>query len=63
MTGIEIGPACFPVCAKSDGWNVYIVDYKVKSELVERYKALKEAGEPANLDRIEEVDFNNSRRY
>ena len=57
MTGIEIGAACFPVCAKSDGWNVYIVDYKVKSELVERYKALKEAGEPANLDRIEEVDF------
>jgi len=57
MTGIEIGPACFPMCAKSDGWNVYIVDYKVKSELVERYGALKEAGEPVNLERIEEVDF------
>ncbi len=57
MTGIEIGPACFPTCAKSDGWNVYIVDYKVKSELVERYEVLKEAGAPVNLNRIEEVDF------
>ncbi len=57
MTGIEIGPACFPICSKMDGWNVYVVDYATEAELVERYKSLKEAGESVKLERIEAVDF------
>lgn len=50
--GVEIGPSHRPVAAKSDGFNVHIIDHLDGSGLREKYK-----DHNIELDKIEEVDF------
>lgn len=56
---LEIGPLCFPMYPKSDGFNVEIADYLSGDELRQRYKDSIEY----EADKIEEVDFVVSRHY
>jgi 2-polyprenyl-3-methyl-5-hydroxy-6-metoxy-1,4-benzoquinol methylase len=52
MRGIEIGPSYRPLCPKSQGWNVVVVDHATRADLCAKYSAW-------NVDTtlIEEVDF------
>ena len=50
--GIEIGPSHNPIAPKKQGFNVDIIDYMSRDELIQRY-----ANHPVNIDNIEEVDF------
>lgn len=50
--GLEVGPCHDPVAAKSDGYNVHIVDHLPTAELRNKYK-----GHGLDVERIEEVDF------
>lgn len=56
---LEIGPLCFPMYPKSDGFNVEIADYLSGEELRQKYK--DSIGYDA--DKIEEVDFVVARHY
>lgn len=51
MRGIEIGPSYRPLCPKSQGWNVVVVDHATRADLCAKYSAW-------NVDTtlIEEVD-------
>jgi len=50
---IEIGPSHAPIAPKRGGWNTCVVDFYTRAELIEKF-----TGHPADLDAIEEVDFN-----
>lgn len=50
--GIEIGPSHSPICPKSEGYNVQIIDHLSQEDLKRKY-----AGHGVNLDAIENVDF------
>jgi 2-polyprenyl-3-methyl-5-hydroxy-6-metoxy-1,4-benzoquinol methylase len=51
--GLEIGPSINPVAAKSEGYNVEIVDHCSKAELVEKYKTHQDV----SIHGIEDVDY------
>jgi len=50
--GLEIGPGHAPLAPKRAGFNVQIIDFMTKEQLIESYKSHK-----GNIDNIEEVDF------
>jgi predicted SAM-dependent methyltransferase len=50
--GVEIGPSHNPLAPKREGYQVHIIDYMSREQLVVKY-----TGHNVNLDNIEEVDF------
>jgi len=50
--GLEIGPGHAPLAPKKDGFNVQIIDYMNKEQLIKAYTSHK-----GNIENIEEVDF------
>ena len=54
--GLEIGPSVNPIAPKSEGFNVEIIDYLTKEELVEKY-AVHENLKAKDIKKIEEVDY------
>ncbi len=53
--GLEIGPSFNPIAPRSAGFDVRILDHADRADLIGKYR---EVGlSPAELDRIEEVDF------
>lgn len=56
---LEIGPLCFPMYPKSEGFNVEIADYLSDEELRQKYKDSK----GYEADKIEKVDYIVSRHY
>lgn len=50
--GLEIGPSFRPVAAKSEGFNVKIVDHATADDLRQKYQGKAKAA----VDRIEDVD-------
>lgn len=52
MRGIEIGPSYRPLCPKSQGWNVMVVDHASREDLVAKYSAWH-----VDTTLIEEVDL------
>jgi len=50
---LEIGPSYNPTITRSEGWNVYSLDYASAADLRERYRRFPNV----DLSRIEEVDF------
>ncbi len=50
--GLEIGPSHRPVAPKREGYQVEILDYLTKDELIEKYKS-----HHVNVNAIEEVDY------
>jgi hypothetical protein len=53
--GIEIGPSYDPVAPKKDGYQVEIIDYMDREQLIVKYKNWQVR--PESLEKIEEVDF------
>lgn len=51
--GIEIGASYNPSFPKAEGWNVKVVDYITKEDLVEKYRHIP----TADTSRVEEVDY------
>jgi len=52
VCGVEIGPSFNPFAPKKEGFNVEIIDYLDRDQLIEKYKIHN-----LNIDNIEEVDF------
>jgi 2-polyprenyl-3-methyl-5-hydroxy-6-metoxy-1,4-benzoquinol methylase len=52
MRGIEIGPSYRPLCPKSQGWNVMVIDHASRADLVTKYSAWN-----VDTSLIEEVDL------
>jgi 2-polyprenyl-3-methyl-5-hydroxy-6-metoxy-1,4-benzoquinol methylase len=52
MRGIEIGPSYRPLCPKSQGWNVMVVDHASRADLVAKYSAWN-----VDTSLIEDVDL------
>jgi hypothetical protein len=51
--GVEIGPSYNPIAPKKEGYDVHIIDYMSREQLIARHKGVK-----ANIESvIEEVDF------
>jgi len=50
--GLEVGPSHDPIAPKRAGFKVHVVDHMSREQLRQKY-----AGEPVNLDNVEEVDF------
>ena len=50
--GLEIGPSHRPIAPKREGYQVEILDYLTKEELIEKYKF-----HHVNVNAIEEVDY------
>lgn len=50
--GLEIGPSHRPIAPKKEGYQVEILDYLTKEELIEKYKS-----HHVNINAIEEVDY------
>jgi 2-polyprenyl-3-methyl-5-hydroxy-6-metoxy-1,4-benzoquinol methylase len=50
--GIEIGPSHSPICPKSEGYRVEIIDHLSQEALKQKY-----TGHGVNLDAIEHVDY------
>jgi SAM-dependent methyltransferase len=58
--GLEIGPGHSPVAPKKQGYNVQIIDYIGKEELIDKYRNIdadKYGGVKTPVENIEEVDF------
>ncbi len=53
--GLEIGPSFSPICPKSKGYNIEIIDHLSKEELIKKYVDDPNAGK--YVDNIEEVDY------
>ena len=53
--GIEIGPSYGPMAPKKEGYNVHIIDYLNREQLIAKYKAWDVS--PESLENIEDVDF------
>ena len=50
--GVEIGPSHSPIVPKCAGYNVHVIDYMTKSQLIEKFKEHK-----VQFENIEEVDY------
>lgn len=53
--GLEIGPSYNPICPKSKGFDIEIIDHCNQEELKEKYAAIP--GTRHLIDRIEKVDY------
>jgi predicted SAM-dependent methyltransferase len=54
--GLEIGPSVNPIAPKSEGYDVEIIDYLTKEELVRKY-AVHGNLKAKDINKIEEVDY------
>jgi len=54
--GLEIGPSINPIAPKNEGFDVEIIDYLTKSELVEKYSVHQNL-EAGDIEKIDEVDY------
>lgn len=56
--GLEIGPWCSPVCPKSEGYHIEILDYASREDLRRELRQVNAQGQSLHAEEsIEEVDY------